>query len=192
MLTTGDGAPETFHNDKIKVARALLEILPSGVKIRQDTFRNWHKFAKALYARGGIIEAHVEHHTGSPTVNLSLEPSGQINVISTHEQIFCPARNRIGSSMPATSAPSDLVFAAAEAIGQTCWAAGELPPGSAATRELMVLFLSLSCGPASADHCMNRDQSGLHCNIWRQRCLSQAASASAAGRAVPGQPEDVA
>ncbi len=108
------------------LARILLPILAVAIKIGNgEIFRSWPKFARALGNRGGLVEAHVGNHIGSPTVNLTLEPAGQIKVLSTHEQIFCPVRHRIGTSMPATSAPSDMILAASEAIGQTCWAAGE-------------------------------------------------------------------
>lgn len=72
------------------------------------------------------MEAHLGENVGSPMVNMRIEPTGTVSILSTHEQIFCPARNRIGTSMPATSAVSNVLFETAQAIGNSCWAAGRL------------------------------------------------------------------
>ncbi|KAK9840148.1 hypothetical protein WJX74_004172 [Apatococcus lobatus] len=87
-------------------------------------FRTWRRFARSLCSKGGLVEAHFGDNIGSPMVNLRIEPTGVVSVLSTHEQIFCPARYRIGTSMPSTSVSSNVLFDTAQAIGETCWAAG--------------------------------------------------------------------
>jgi hypothetical protein len=40
---------------------------------------------------------------GSPSVNLFIAPTGDVHVLATHEQIFCPAYRFVGASFPQSS-----------------------------------------------------------------------------------------
>ena len=118
---------DSISAGKAALTASLQQHLEAVVEIGHLAhFHTWQRFARCLSAKGGIVEAYFGDNVGSPMVNLRIEPTGIVSVLSTHEQIFCPARNRIGTSMPATSAASNELFEAAQAIGETCWAAGEL------------------------------------------------------------------
>jgi hypothetical protein len=60
-------------------------------------YPNWEEFETQLVERGGVVEASPAVVTGSPSVNLLVEPTGHVTVLSTHEQIFCPAYRFIGA-----------------------------------------------------------------------------------------------
>lgn len=55
-------------------------------------YPTWAAYSAQFLERGGVIEASPALVTGSPSVNLMVEPTGHVNVLSTHEQIFCPVR----------------------------------------------------------------------------------------------------
>ena len=117
---------DSISDGTASLTASLQQNLAAVVEIGHRThFQTWQRFARCLAVKGGLVEAYYGGNVGSPMVNLHIEPTGVVSVLSTHEQIFCPARNRIGTSMPATSAASNELFEAAQAIGETCWAAGK-------------------------------------------------------------------
>jgi hypothetical protein len=71
-----------------------------------------------------VIEASPALVTGSPSVNLLIEPTGYVTVLSTHEQIFCPAYRFIGASFPQSSVPHAALAQAAEVVGLACFRSG--------------------------------------------------------------------
>ena len=85
---------------------------------------SWPRFYAQMMRRGGVVEACPESVTGSPSVNLFIAPTGDVHVLATHEQIFCPAYRFVGASFPQSSVPHAALAAAATAVGEAAARAG--------------------------------------------------------------------
>ena len=81
-------------------------------------------FMLRLARTGGVLEAAPNEVTGSPSVNLLVEPTGVVRVLSTHEPVFCPPYVCVGAAFPQSSAPHRALAAAAEAVGAACFSVG--------------------------------------------------------------------
>lgn len=90
-----------------------------------EAYPSWPIYAAALAERGGVIEACAAGVIGSPCVNLFIDPTGGVRLLSTHEQIFCPPYRAIGSSFPQSSVPPMPLTQAALAVGRACYEASE-------------------------------------------------------------------
>lgn len=105
------------------VAEFLCEVIrqemPLGCTlVSPGRWATWASFALELRARGGVLEAGLPGVTGSPAVCGFIPPGkGPVQVLSTHEQIFCAAYRVAGVSFPQQSVPhADLVAAATEIL----------------------------------------------------------------------------
>ena len=81
--------------------------------------------------------------SGSPSVNLFIDPLGGVRLISSHEQMFCPPYRAIGSSFPQSSVPPVALSQAALAVGKACYAASKL------SVSLAILAVVRACHAAS-------------------------------------------
>ncbi|KAK3248759.1 hypothetical protein CYMTET_41786 [Cymbomonas tetramitiformis] len=107
------------------VEAALRRTLPRRLGIAAvAVYPTWKEYAQAMLSRGGVIEGCPPMVTGSPSVNLMVEPTGRVQILSTHEQIFCPAYRFIGASFPQSSVPHAALAQASEVVGQACFRAG--------------------------------------------------------------------
>lgn len=71
-----------------RLVMALTKSLPRKLKIvRKDFHPTYRAFVQALRANGGVLEAVPNRTTGCPSVNFFVEPTGEIRVLSTHEQV---------------------------------------------------------------------------------------------------------
>lgn len=73
---------------------------------------------------GGVVEGCPSRISGSPSVNLCIEPNGDVNILSTHDQIFSPPYCFVGASFPQSSVPHAALSDAAQAIGQAAYEEG--------------------------------------------------------------------
>ena len=65
-----------------------------------------------------MVEACPTVVTGSPSINLLVEPTGTVRVLSTHEQMFSPAYRFIGASFPQSSVPHSALAQVGAALGE--------------------------------------------------------------------------
>ncbi|KAL9649007.1 hypothetical protein ABK040_008386 [Willaertia magna] len=85
-------------------------------------YPNWSSFIKAFkQAGGGSIEAIAENVVGSPTVNLFIEPNGDIKILSVQEQLIYPQYCCIGAAFPHYSVPFEALREASVAIARVCY-----------------------------------------------------------------------
>lgn len=111
-----------------QITDALKHAVPKHMSLAGgEHYTSWRSYVAAFAERGGVIEACAATVIGSPVVNMLVEPSGAVRVISTHEQIFCPPYRVVGSSFPHSSVPAAALADAALAVGQACWRAREFP-----------------------------------------------------------------
>lgn len=107
------------------IAAEMRAVMSKRVTITMKTlYRNWREYLAALISRGGVIEACPARVSGSPSANVFIQPSGEVSLVCTHDQIFSPPYCFVGASFPQSSVPFAAVRAAAIGIGQACAARG--------------------------------------------------------------------
>jgi hypothetical protein len=122
--------PETLEEDElarvqVDMCAELQAIISKRVQITtKGLFRNWREFLGALIGRGGVIEACPARVSGSPSANLWVQPSGEVSLLCTHDQMFSPPYCFVGASFPQSSVPFGALRAAAMGIGRVCAARG--------------------------------------------------------------------
>merc|ERR1719446_975596 len=79
---------------------------------------------EAFAVCGGVIEACPSSVEASPSANLFIEPNGDVQVVSTQEQLLGVPYICDVTMSPATSLPPGALRAAASAIGKVCFQKG--------------------------------------------------------------------
>ena len=122
--------PETMEEAELArvtsdMCAELQAIISKRVQITtKSLFRNWREFLGALVTRGGVIEACPARVSGSPSANIWIQPSGEVSLLCTHDQMFSPPYCFVGASFPQSSVPFGALRAAAMGIGRVCAARG--------------------------------------------------------------------
>ena len=162
-----------------QITDALKHAVPKHMSLAGgEHYTSWRSYVAAFAERGGVIEACAAAVIGSPVVNMFVEPSGAVRVISTHEQIFCPPYRVVGSSFPHSSVPAAALADAALAVGQACWRAREFP-GCCGCLPAGTVWVHVDAAVAggqagdshershAVDGCLPKDTSLLHWRLWR-------------------------
>jgi len=111
-----------FHHEVVEELRATIN---KRVGITANAvYRSWSEFIGALVSRGGVIEACPSRVSGSPSANMFIQPSGEVSLLCTHDQMFSPPYCFVGASFPQSSVPFAALRAAALAVGIACAARG--------------------------------------------------------------------
>ena len=58
--------------------------------------------------------------SGSPSANVYIQPSGEVSLVCTHDQMFSPPYCFVGASFPQSSVPYPALRGASLAIGAAC------------------------------------------------------------------------
>jgi len=114
----------------VAIAHVLEEALPQRCTVCSALYGKWGSYAEQLIRRGGVIEAVPAQVVGSPTVTATISPDGDVAVVATHEMVFCPAYQAIGSSFPQQSVPPGALSDAAEAVARSLYKSGIIGPVS--------------------------------------------------------------
>eukprot|EP00899_Mesostigma_viride_P008752 jgi/Mesvir1/17879/Mv12955-RA.1 len=128
VTSTVNKAPANFRRgskerkDAVDAVTIALRVsLPKKtVMVHPSLYPSWRYFRDTMMRRGCIVEACPTMVTGSPSVNLLVEPNGGMRVLNTHEQIFCTAYRFVGASFPQSSVPHAALAAASLAIATAC------------------------------------------------------------------------
>jgi hypothetical protein len=109
-----------------RVKRALLRTLPAKVQFASPTLYegNFAQYMSTVTVAGACIEACPPSVTGSPSVNLFIEPDGTCTVVSTHDQIFARPYVYAGALFPQQSVPPEAINALGASVGKACFAQG--------------------------------------------------------------------
>lgn len=114
------------EEDRQRVMEILHDVisaeLPLGVNIcAPSRWPTWEAFSEALLLRGGVLEACLPGVVGSPTVCGFIPPGKTpVQVLSTHEQIFCSPFRLAGVSFPQQSVPNAELVQARVAPQRCC------------------------------------------------------------------------
>ena len=104
-----------------KVVEELVRVLPRKIQIgHKELFPTWEAFLETFMRVGGVIEAMPTGQVVSPSVNLLIEPHGEVTVHSTHDQVFSPEFRYIGATFPQKSANHTALRQAAISVGKAC------------------------------------------------------------------------
>jgi hypothetical protein len=105
------GAPDETH----RIAQRVANLVPEAEGVSARAFLA--KFAD----RGGIIEQWIiGHDLHSPSVQLQITPFGEVQLLSTHDQILGGANGQsyLGCRFPAASSYAPAISALARRVGQ--------------------------------------------------------------------------
>uniref|UniRef100_A0A7S0VNS7 IQCH-like ATP-grasp domain-containing protein n=1 Tax=Hemiselmis tepida TaxID=464990 RepID=A0A7S0VNS7_9CRYP len=104
-----------------KVVEELARVVPRAVRIaHKRLFPTWEGFLETFTRVGGVIEAVPTGAVASPEVNLLIEPSGEVVVQSTHDQVFSADYQYVGATFPQKSTNQTALRQAAMAVGKAC------------------------------------------------------------------------
>eukprot|EP01012_Entosiphon_sulcatum_P042182 TRINITY_DN56143_c0_g1_i1.p1 TRINITY_DN56143_c0_g1~~TRINITY_DN56143_c0_g1_i1.p1 ORF type:complete len:918 (-),score=137.70 TRINITY_DN56143_c0_g1_i1:24-2777(-) len=104
------------------VMQELREFAPKRVKIVCAwLYPSWASFLKDFRTYGGVIEAVPSDCVSSPSVNILIHPTGDVEVECALENLLSPQYCCIGAYYPHTVVPFAALHDAAKAIGAVCY-----------------------------------------------------------------------
>ncbi len=83
--------------------RAAEKLLIEGLQFEADG-ESWEEYEPKLEAMGGVVEAFIEHdRLRSPSVQMRINPMGEIQLVSTHDQVLAGPSGQVflGCTFPA-------------------------------------------------------------------------------------------
>mmetsp|Transcript_3280 Transcript_3280/g.8250 ORF Transcript_3280/g.8250 Transcript_3280/m.8250 type:complete len:443 (+) Transcript_3280:157-1485(+) len=104
-----------------KVVEELVRAVPRRVEIgHKELFPSWEAYLETFVRVGGVIEAVPAGAVSSPSVNLVIDPSGEVQIQSTHDQIFSGSYQYVGAVFPQKCVNNAALRQAAMAVGRVC------------------------------------------------------------------------
>eukprot|EP00742_Colponemidia_sp_Colp-10_P007009 GILJ01007522.1.p1 GENE.GILJ01007522.1~~GILJ01007522.1.p1 ORF type:complete len:1129 (-),score=134.43 GILJ01007522.1:199-3585(-) len=108
-----------------KLLEALVKALPKRVNICMPRlYPSWNEFLTEFTRVGGVIEAVPAHILGSPTASILVEPSGDIKLLSTADQLFSRPYVYAGAVIPQQSVSHKLICLKALSVGNILYDKG--------------------------------------------------------------------
>lgn len=125
IIEQDEEVAEASEDLRLRVKAELMKVVPRKMCLAVKTaYRNWTEFMDAFATCGGVIEASPATVESSPSANLLIEPSGDITLVSTQEQLFAAPYACEVTLCPATSLPPGALKAAAMAVAKVCQSKG--------------------------------------------------------------------
>src|ERR687894_451279 len=118
-----DGAPEGRD-----LARWVRDELPGRIKF-EAAGETWERYERKFEEMGGIVECWLEgEEVRSPSVQCRINPLGQANIVSTHDQVLGGPSGQIflGSTFPADAEYSRDIKEAGDKVGEVLRKRGAL------------------------------------------------------------------
>jgi len=125
VIDSDEEVAEAAEDLRLSVKKELSNRVPKKVVIASPSvYRTWHEFIRAFARSGGVIEACPSTVKASPSANVFIAPNGELELLSTQEQLFGVPFVCAATLCPMTSLPAGAVRAAALAIGKVCHSKG--------------------------------------------------------------------
>jgi len=125
LIDKDEEVAEAAEDLRLTVKKELAMKVPKkAVLACSSVYKTWREYVEAFARSGGVIEACPSSVKASPSANVFIAPDGEMQLVSTQEQLFGIPFVCSATLCPMTSLPAGAVRAASLAIGKVCYSKG--------------------------------------------------------------------